>query len=65
LDSSAVGALVELARQGRELGGDLTLVGLSERIYKTLAVLHLGSFFRIFPDLPGSLITNIPTGPNP
>ena len=65
LDSSAVGALVELARQGRELGGDLTLVGLSEQIYKTLAVLRLGSFFRIFPNLPGSLITNVPTGSQP
>ncbi|WP_322815158.1 WecB/TagA/CpsF family glycosyltransferase [Chloroflexus sp.] len=51
LDSSALGALVALARQARAKGGDLFLLNVQEPILRILDLLKLDRFFERFPDL--------------
>ncbi len=55
LDSSAIGALVHMARQARENGGDLILVSVPANILETLSLLRLDSFFVIHRDVDSSL----------
>lgn len=55
IDSSGIGALVNLARQARDAGGDLALVEVPENILKTISLLRLDKVFRIFPDIPSAL----------
>jgi N-acetylglucosaminyldiphosphoundecaprenol N-acetyl-beta-D-mannosaminyltransferase len=50
LDSTAIGGLLELGRQARLRGGELALVGVPDRIYKTLALLKLEKLFPVYPD---------------
>jgi N-acetylglucosaminyldiphosphoundecaprenol N-acetyl-beta-D-mannosaminyltransferase len=45
LDAAAAGALVSIDRQAREQGGRLVLENASPRMQKTLAILHLGTYF--------------------
>jgi N-acetylglucosaminyldiphosphoundecaprenol N-acetyl-beta-D-mannosaminyltransferase len=45
LDSSAIGTLVNLAKQARDKGGDVTLASTPPQIAKVLALLHLDHFF--------------------
>lgn len=52
LDSSALGALVALAKRARTQGGDLFLLNVQEPILRILDLLHLNRFFEQFPDLP-------------
>jgi N-acetylglucosaminyldiphosphoundecaprenol N-acetyl-beta-D-mannosaminyltransferase len=50
LDSTAIGGLLELGKQARLRGGELSLAGIPDRIYKTLALLKLEKLFPIYPD---------------
>ncbi|RMD74241.1 MAG: anti-sigma factor antagonist, partial [Chloroflexi bacterium] len=52
LDSSALGALVALAKRARTQGGDLLLLNVQEPILRILDLLRLNRFFEQFPDLP-------------
>ncbi len=47
LDSSAMGALVALAKQARDGGGDLRLINVPPIIYRALKLLKLDRFFDI------------------
>ena len=47
LDSSAMGALVALAKQSRDAGGDLRLINAPPIIYRALKLLKLDRFFDI------------------
>ncbi|MBE0695331.1 MAG: WecB/TagA/CpsF family glycosyltransferase [Anaerolineaceae bacterium] len=51
MDSSGIGALVNLAKQARDAGGDLSLVAAPAQILRTISLLRLDKFFRIFPDI--------------
>jgi N-acetylglucosaminyldiphosphoundecaprenol N-acetyl-beta-D-mannosaminyltransferase len=51
LDSSAIGALVGLARQARDTGGELFLVAVSSEIRHALSLLRLDNFFIFFDDI--------------
>ena len=55
MDSSGIGALVNLARQARDAGGDLVLVAVPVQILKTISLLRLDKVFRIFPDINSAL----------
>ena len=55
LDSSAIGAMVGLARQARDAGGDLFLAGASQRIRQTLSLLRLDNFFITYDNLDQGL----------
>jgi N-acetylglucosaminyldiphosphoundecaprenol N-acetyl-beta-D-mannosaminyltransferase len=55
LDSSGIGTLVNLAKQARDGGGDVSLVEVPQQILRTLSLLRLDKFFRIFPDLNTAL----------
>lgn len=55
LDSSALGALVGLAKRARDAGGDLALVSVSAPIKHILSILCLDSFFIIHEDLDAGL----------
>lgn len=48
LDSAAIGALVGLAKQARDAGGDLALVDVPDPIQRTLNLLRLETFFVIY-----------------
>jgi anti-anti-sigma factor len=54
-DSSAIGALVGLAKEARDAGGDLLLAALPAAIQQTLRLLRLDNFFIIFDDVAGAL----------
>ena len=51
LDSSAIGALVGLGQQAREMGGEVFLVAIPAQIHYTLSVLKLDDFFVVFENL--------------
>ncbi len=51
LDSSALGALVGLAKRARSNGGDIFLLNVQEPILRLLDLLKLDRFFERFPDL--------------
>ncbi len=51
LDSSALGALVALAKRARTNGGDLFLLNVPEEIRRVLELLKLDRFFEQFTDL--------------
>ena len=55
LDSSAIGALVGLAKEVRANGGELWLVSVPETIEQTLKLLRLDAFFSIHPDIQSCL----------
>jgi anti-anti-sigma factor len=55
IDSSGIGALVNLAKQARDAGGDLSLAAVPTAILKTIFLLRLDKFFRIYPDLNSAL----------
>lgn len=55
IDSSGIGALVNLAKLARGAGGDGSLVAVPPQIMRTIALLRLDKFFRIFPDLASAL----------
>lgn len=55
LDSAAIGALVGLAKQARDAGGELTLTGVPTEIYRTLTLLRLDKFFLIKKDVKEGL----------
>ncbi len=55
LDSSALGALVGLAKQTREAGGKLWLAAVSENIRRTMALMRLDRFFEIVADVDAGL----------
>jgi len=55
LDSSAVGALVGLAKQAHDAGGKLWLVAIPPSIYQTLRLLRLDRYFSISEDIDGAL----------
>ncbi|OAN46048.1 glycosyl transferase [Chloroflexus islandicus] len=52
LDSSALGALVALAKRARTNGGDIFLLRVQEPINRLLDLLKLDRFFERFTDLP-------------
>lgn len=52
LDSSALGALVALAKRARTKGGDVFLLNVQEPIQRLLDLLKLNRFFEQFTDLP-------------
>jgi N-acetylglucosaminyldiphosphoundecaprenol N-acetyl-beta-D-mannosaminyltransferase len=56
VDSTGYGALIELTRQTHEIGGELSLVNVSENIWTALKMLGLDNFFTIFPDLTSGLL---------
>jgi N-acetylglucosaminyldiphosphoundecaprenol N-acetyl-beta-D-mannosaminyltransferase len=58
IDSSGLGALVNLARKARELNGDLALVGVSKQVARRLAVLRLNTFFAVYPDLQSAMLAH-------
>jgi N-acetylglucosaminyldiphosphoundecaprenol N-acetyl-beta-D-mannosaminyltransferase len=49
LDSSAIGLLIELARQARSKGGELWLASVPPEVERTLSVLRLENFFVFSP----------------
>ena len=49
LDSSAIGLLIELARQARSNGGELWLASVPAEIERTLSILRLDKFFVFSP----------------
>lgn len=49
LDSSAIGLLIELARQARSKGGELWLAAVPAEIERTLSILRLENFFVFSP----------------
>jgi N-acetylglucosaminyldiphosphoundecaprenol N-acetyl-beta-D-mannosaminyltransferase len=51
LDSSAIGTLVNLAKQARDAGGDVTLASPPPQITKVLSLLRLDRFFEIHTDV--------------
>ena len=51
LDSTAIGALVGLAKQARDSGGKLWLVAIPESIYQILSLMRLDHFFEIHEDV--------------
>jgi N-acetylglucosaminyldiphosphoundecaprenol N-acetyl-beta-D-mannosaminyltransferase len=51
LDSSAIGTLVNLAKQARDAGGDVTLASAPPQITKVLSLLRLDRFFEIHTDV--------------
>ncbi|MCP4424512.1 MAG: WecB/TagA/CpsF family glycosyltransferase [Chloroflexi bacterium] len=55
LDSSALGALVGLAKQARDADGKLWLTAVPEAIQQTLALMRLDRFFDMLPDLEAGL----------
>jgi N-acetylglucosaminyldiphosphoundecaprenol N-acetyl-beta-D-mannosaminyltransferase len=55
LDSSALGALVGLAKLAREAGGELVFAAVPKNICTTLALLRLDTFFPMFADLDSAL----------
>ncbi len=55
LDSSALGALVGLAKQARDADGKLWLTAVPEAIQRTLALMRLDRFFEMLPDLEAGL----------
>ncbi len=59
LDSSAIGALVGLAKRARDAGGDVALVSAPALIQRTLSVLSLTSFFVIYDDLDSATNMNV------
>lgn len=65
LDSSAIGALVGLAKQARDAGGDLVLVQVPPAIQRTLNLLRLDRFFRIEATVPAGLAASDAPPPEP
>ena len=59
LDSSAIGALVGLAKEARDAGGDLYLASVPPPIYQTLRLLRLDTFFIIFDDVASALESSL------
>jgi N-acetylglucosaminyldiphosphoundecaprenol N-acetyl-beta-D-mannosaminyltransferase len=55
LDSSAIGALLELGNQARFAGGELSLAAVPARIQQTLALLQMEKIFNIYPNLEAYL----------
>jgi N-acetylglucosaminyldiphosphoundecaprenol N-acetyl-beta-D-mannosaminyltransferase len=55
LDSTAIGALVALAKQARDAGGELWLAAVPEPIRRTLELLRLDRFFAVFEDVNDGL----------
>ena len=51
VDSSAIGVLVHFYTASRESGRKLALVGLSDRVRKTLRNMSVDKLFRIYPVL--------------
>jgi anti-sigma B factor antagonist len=51
LDSSAIGVLVHFYTTSRESGRKLALVGLSDRVRKTLKNMSVDKLFKIYPVL--------------
>jgi len=51
IDSSAIGVLVHFYTTSRESGRKLALVGLSDRVRKTLKNMSVDRLFVIFPQL--------------
>jgi N-acetylglucosaminyldiphosphoundecaprenol N-acetyl-beta-D-mannosaminyltransferase len=59
LDSSAIGALVELAKLSRNAGGELVLAAIPQHILFTLSLLRLDTFFTMFDDLYAALAARV------
>lgn len=55
LDSAAIGALVSLAKQARDAGGDLALTNVPPEIQRTLSLLRLNDFFVIHDDMESGI----------
>ncbi len=51
VDSSAIGVLVHFYTSSRESGRKLALVGLSDRVRKTLKNMSVDKLFKIYPVL--------------
>jgi anti-sigma B factor antagonist len=51
LDSSAIGVLVHFYTRSRQSGGQLILVGLNDRVRKTLKNMSVDKLFQIYPTL--------------
>jgi N-acetylglucosaminyldiphosphoundecaprenol N-acetyl-beta-D-mannosaminyltransferase len=56
MDSSAIGALISLARQVRDAEGELFLAGVSARIQHAFLLLGLENFFISFDDINKGLL---------
>ncbi len=76
LDSSAMGALVGLAKEARTAGGEIWIASVPRPVLQTIEMLRLDTFFKILPDIQtclaacrqraGSrLIPAIPSQPHP
>jgi N-acetylglucosaminyldiphosphoundecaprenol N-acetyl-beta-D-mannosaminyltransferase len=55
LDSSAIGALVGLAKSARAAGGELVFANTPREIRSILTLLRLDTFFRLFEDLDSAI----------
>ena len=55
LDSSAIGAFLELGKQARSADGELSLTAVPARIHQTLALLKLEQLFPVYPDVEAYL----------
>jgi N-acetylglucosaminyldiphosphoundecaprenol N-acetyl-beta-D-mannosaminyltransferase len=55
LDSSAMGALVNLAKQARAVGGALRLAAVPAPVMQVLALIRLDQFFEIYAEVPAAL----------
>lgn len=51
VDSTALGALLNLAREARARGGDVCLVSVPENVSQLLRLMYLDSYFITFPDI--------------
>ena len=59
LDSSSIGALVGLAKEARDAGGDLYLAAVSRPVRQTLRLLRLDTFFIMFDEVAAALETSL------
>ncbi|NTW83589.1 MAG: STAS domain-containing protein [Chlorobiaceae bacterium] len=51
LDSSGLGAIVGMARNKRESGGDVVLACMNDRVRKVFEITRVARLFHIFDDL--------------
>jgi len=56
LDSSAFGAIVELTRKARSLGGQLSLVNVPKKVQEEIRILRLDQYLSTYTDFPTGLM---------
>ena len=56
LDSSGLGAIVGIAREKRELGGDVTLACMNNKVRKVFEITQVYKLFDIYDDVEAATI---------